>query len=172
MPTNRDLPDRKRHRLSPSVYSTTEYAYSFTVCARHHGEPFQDESLANEIIESLLWTKRKYDWLLFGYCLMPDHLHFVCRLNRGSDGQVIRGRQGILTEGVLDHLARFKSYTTTQSWKHGLQGKLWQSSSYDRVLDSQRPFEQVLQYVLENPVRAGLVTHWKQWPNSRIVDHW
>lgn len=172
MPTDSNLPDRKLHRLPPAVYATAEYAYSFTVCARHHGKPFQEQSLADEIIRSLLWTKRQYNWLLFCYWLVPNHLLFVCRLNADSRSLINRGSQGAIKEGVLDHLARFKSYTTTLSWNHGFQGKLWQSSSYDRVLDLQRPFEEVVQYVLENPVRAGLVTDWQQWPYSRVVDRW
>src|SRR5262245_54927531 len=54
----------------------------------------------------------------------------------------------------------------------GFQGKLWQKSSYDRVMDLEKPFEEVVQYVLENPVRKGLVKDWSEWPYSKIVDPW
>ena len=75
-------------------------------------------------------------------------------------------------EGVLDHLSRFKSFTTTQSWKYGFRGSLWQKSSYDRVLDLEKPFEEVARYILENPVRGGLADQWEEWPYSQIVDPW
>ena len=165
-------PQRKKHRLAPAVYATTEFEYFFTVCARHLGEPFRNASLAKTVVESLLWTKREYGWLLFCYCLMPDHLHFVCRLTHEQVKWINSGVRGIQPEGVLDHLARLKSFTTNASWKLGFQGKLWQKSSYDRVLDLAKPFEEVVQYALDNPVRKTLVTDWREWPYSKIVDPW
>ena len=103
---------------------------------------------------------------------MPDHLHFVCCLTRSEGRATNAGARGALPEGVLDHLARFKSFTTSESWKLGHQGPLWQRSSYDRVFDMQRPFEQVAAYVPDNPVRKGLAARWEDWPYSRIVDPW
>jgi REP element-mobilizing transposase RayT len=165
-------PQRKLHRLSPLVYATTAYEYHFPVCARHQGEPFRDEQLADAIIDSLLWTRTNRKWLLFCYCLMPDHLHFVCRLTEKDARLVNHGVRGFEREGVLDHLAAFKSYTTNQSWQLGLCGKLWQKSSYDRVMDLDWPFQEVVEYILNNPVRKALVQNWADWKYSRIVDPW
>ena len=167
-----ERPQRKNHRLAPVVYAATEYAYYFTVCARHQGVPFRNPGLADAVINSLLWTKNRYQWLLFCYCLMPDHLHFVCRLTEQDVKEINAGARGAQSEGVLEHLARFKSYTTSQSWKLGMLGKLWQKSSYDRVLDMDRPLVEVVEYVLNNPVRKRLVSDWQEWPYSRIVDPW
>ncbi|HEY2411648.1 MAG TPA: hypothetical protein VGI40_05375 [Pirellulaceae bacterium] len=171
-PANPNRPKRRLHRLSPAVYSKPEYEFFFTVCARHQGQPFLNDRLAKEIIDSLLWTRKRYNWLLFCYCLMPDHLHFVCRLTQESAKRINAGVRGIQPEGVLDHLARFKSFTTTQSWKLGFAGPLWQRSSYDRVFDLEQPLEEVIEYTLENPERRKLVDDWNQWPYSRIVDPW
>jgi REP element-mobilizing transposase RayT len=166
------LPQRKHHRLAPATYAATEYAYYFTVCARHQSQPFRNAQLANTVIKSLLWTRDHYHWLLFCYCLMPDHLHFVCRLTEQDEKQIDRGGRAAHPEGVLDHLGRFKSYTTSQSWKLGLTGPLWQKSSYDRVLDLERPLVEVIEYVLNNSVRRELVNDWEDWPYSKIVDPW
>lgn len=166
------LRQRKGHRLAPQVYAATEYEFHFTVCARHQGEPFRNARLAETIIDSLLWTRGHCQWVLFCYCLMPDHLHFVCRLTESQVRQIDAGARGVQAEGGLDHLGRFKSYTTNQSWKMGVSGKLWQKSSYDRVLDMERPFLEVVEYALDNPVRKGLVKDWREWPFSRIVDPW
>ncbi|HVA49317.1 MAG TPA: transposase [Pirellulales bacterium] len=165
-------PVRKSHRLAPSAYATTEYEYHFTVCARHQGSPFLNADLAKEVIDSLIWTKQRYGWLLFCYCLMPDHLHFLCRLTERELKLVNAGTRGLVPEGVLDHLSRFKSYTTNKSWRFGIRGQLWQKGSYDRVLDLDWPFEEVAVYILSNPVRRGLVKDWNEWEHSVIVDPW
>jgi REP element-mobilizing transposase RayT len=165
-------PERKCHRLSAAVYADVEHAFYFTVSAARQSSPFTNKALAEKVVESLLWTRSQYHWLLFCYCLMPDHLHFVCRLT-GRDVHVVNaGARGILPEGVLDHLGRFKSFTTNAYWKLGFHGTLWQKSSYDRVFDLEKPFEEVVQYVLDNPVRKGLVADWTQWPYAKIIDAW
>ncbi|MEX2142036.1 MAG: transposase [Pirellulales bacterium] len=165
-------PLRKSHRLSAAVYATTDYEYHFTVCARHQGQPFTNEQMAESVIDSLLWTRTKRNWLLFCFCLMPDHLHFVCRLTDKEVRLINHGVRGYQPEGILDHLANFKSYTTNQSWRLGFQGKLWQKGSYDRVIDLDWPFGEVVEYVLNNPVRKGLVRNWQDWKYSQIVDQW
>jgi REP element-mobilizing transposase RayT len=171
-PPDERLQDRKCHRLAPALYATTDHEYYFTVCARQQGKPFCDRKLAETVVDSLIWTKNRYQWLLFCYCLMPDHLHFVCRLTVDDAKRFNGGARGVQTAGVLDHLARFKSYTTSQSWKLGFSGKLWQKNSYDRILDMERPFVEVVEYTLNNPVRKELVKEWHEWPYSRIVDPW
>jgi REP element-mobilizing transposase RayT len=166
------FPTRRLHRLPAAVYSSPDVEFYFTVCARHQGSPFEDADLAKAVIQSLLWTRERYRWLLFCYCLMPDHLHFVCRLKEAPVAAVNHGARGLENEGVLDHVARFKSYTTRVSWQLGIVGHLWQKSSYDRVLDLARPLEEVVQYTLENPERKSLVPDWQNWPYARIVDPW
>jgi putative transposase len=172
MGNSRRAPKRRLHRLPNAVYTKTEYEFFFTLCARHHARPFEDRRLASAVIDSLKWTRTRYDWLLFCYCLMPDHLHFICRLARHSGQVTNAGVRGQCVESVLDHVARFKSFTTSRSWTLGLHGPLWQRSSYDRAFDIEHAFEDTVQYVLDNPVRKGLVGDWRDWPYSEIVDPW
>ncbi|MGC1274177.1 MAG: hypothetical protein WBC44_10760 [Planctomycetaceae bacterium] len=97
---------------------------------------------------------------------------FPLSLTKDQKYLINGGRRGEITEGVLEHVARFKSFTTKKAWESGLKGLLWQKSSYDRVFDLERPFQDVARYVLENPVRRGLAKRWEDWPYARIVDRW
>jgi len=40
----------------------------------------------------------------------------------------------------------------------------WQKGFFDRILRSGESYSQKWDYVRENPVRAGLVKDWKEWP--------
>jgi hypothetical protein len=40
----------------------------------------------------------------------------------------------------------------------------WQPGSFDRLLRSDESAEQKWQYIRQNPVRAGLVQEWSEWP--------
>lgn len=163
-------PTRRGHRLPQSVYGSASHAFSFTICAVDDNRPFADAALAQAVIDSLLWTRTKYEWRLFVYCLMPDHLHFVGRLKQDSSELVNLGARGYSRLGVLEQVARFKTFTTNAYWRLGFAGKLWQRSSYDHLVDDDKTFASVVEYVLNNPVRAGLATQPQDWPYARIVD--
>jgi putative transposase len=85
------------------------------------------------------------------YCIMPNHVHMAVR---------------ILEEAppLVKTLQRLKSYTATQANKLlGRTGAFWQAESYDHVV-RKGELERVVAYVLENPVKAGLVEEWEKWP--------
>jgi putative transposase len=46
----------------------------------------------------------------------------------------------------------------------GRKGRLWQPESFDHVLRSSENLDAKMIYVLENPVRLGLVDDWIKYP--------
>jgi REP element-mobilizing transposase RayT len=166
-------PNRKKHRLPMECYSLSDCEYFFTLCAHHQGTPFTDATLAGAVVESLLWRRSQHDWMLFCYCLMPDHLHFIVKLPPREIRYDKAGARGRVPEGVLDQVGNFKKFTTTQVWwKYGGTGRLWQRSSYDKIIRYNGSIQAATTYVLDNPVRKGLVEKWQDYPYSAIVDRW
>ena len=164
---------RKKHRLPAECYALSDCEYFLTLCARHQGTPFTNVELARAVVDSLLWRKQQHHWRLSALCLMPDHLHFLISLESHEVRHVNSGARGILPEGVLNQVAAFKSFTTTQVWwEQGGSGQLWQRSSYDRVIRYNQSIQQAASYILTNPVRKGIVKQWQDYPYSRIVDRW
>jgi REP-associated tyrosine transposase len=43
------------------------------------------------------------------------------------------------------------------------KGCVWQEESFDYALRREERAEQKLQYMLDNPARAGLVRHWSEY---------
>ena len=166
-------PQRNKHRLPIEQYALGDCEYFFTICARHQGTPFTDPLLARSIIDALLWRREHHSWFLFCYCLMPDHLHLILKLTNAEIRWINAGARGRCPEGVLDHIGRFKRYTTTQIWqRHGGNGALWQTSSYDRVIRYYNSIDDAVSYVLHNPVRKRIVENIEKYPYSSIVDQW
>src|SRR5712691_2811372 len=77
------------------------------------------------------------------YVVMPDHIHLFVRGGVTFDlGIWVRGlKRAILT----DH-------------------KLWQPGFFDHILRHDESYGEKWNYVRENPVRAGLVSHADEWP--------
>ena len=165
-------PVRKIHRLEIDRYASDESKFFFTLCARGNRKPFENPALANAIIESLIWRKKKHNWTLFCYCLMPDHLHLIIRALERRLEICNAGVRGRIEKSLLEEIAEFKSYTTRIWWKHGGKGPLWQESSYDHVFRYNESMQKAAWYVLNNPVRKGLVDKWEDYPYSAIVDSW
>jgi REP element-mobilizing transposase RayT len=125
-----------------------------TICAAKD-VLFRDQALARMICENVEFYCRKLGYRLYGYALMPDHLHVL--LSPADSGE------------PLSHwLDVFKSYTTHQYMKSGERPPLWQSSANDHVCREGETAETVMRYIADNPVRAGLVEKWQDWPWTKV----
>lgn len=158
---------RKDHRLPSGWYSTIDAIWSVTMCARHHGTPIENSSVADGVVNALRFYRDRGCLRVYAFCLMPDHLHAVLQLVDNDVGTE-SGRPALIAL-----LSRFKRYTTMQvAWKHGLHGRLWQRGFYDHVARNREDVESQCRYVLENPVRRGLCENWQDYPFAGIMDEW
>jgi putative transposase len=84
------------------------------------------------------------------YCFMPDHVHLLV------EGQA-----------VGSDLKRFIKIAKQYSgfyYARQFQERLWQRYGFERVLRDSEPTLVVARYILENPVRAGLVERIDDYP--------
>jgi REP element-mobilizing transposase RayT len=125
-----------------------------TLCT-NRGAPFDVDRTAQMICDAVVKSCELKDYCLFGYCLMPDHLHVL--LSPGDSGI-----------GIDKWLNAFKSFTTHAYMKLGGHPPLWQRSAYDHVCRKGETAETVMRYIAENPVRKGLVQDWHDWPWTRV----
>lgn len=125
-----------------------------TVCA-DNGDPFRDDRVARVVTENVEHYCRALEYRLYGYCLMPDHLHVL--LSPADSGAELR-----------DWLKRFKGFTSRECGKLGTSGPLWQRSAHDHICRRGETAETVLDYIVNNPVRGGLVEKWEDWPWTKV----
>ncbi len=43
-------------------------------------------------------------------------------------------------------------------------GRFWQDESYDHFVRDEHELENIIRYILYNPVVAGLAKNWQDWP--------
>lgn len=98
----------------------------------------------------------KYD--LDCYSVMSNHVHVVFQPLWGKDGRYF---------AIARIMHSLKGYTATEANKVlGRNGRFWQEESYDHVVRDEAELNRIRQYVLYNPVKAGLVDDPKDWPWS------
>ena len=119
------------------------YSYFLTLCTDQRSEAFRDDALARLAVDQIRRTARTFSFAILAYCVMPDHAHLL--LNGRSAASDLRR-----------FTKRFKQ-GTGQRYAHQRKRRLWQEGYYDRVLRPEEPEALVARYIIENPVRAGLV---------------
>ena len=50
----------------------------------------------------------------------------------------------------------------------GQQGSLWQKECYDHLVRDIDELNRIVDYIVENPVKAGLAEDWKQWKGTYL----
>jgi putative transposase len=93
-----------------------------------------------------------FGFAVFTYCFMPDHVHLVvCATIESADLRMI--------------MTRWKQRAGYE-YKQRTGKHLWQPSYFDHVLRDDEDTHRAMRYVLENPVRKGIVAEFHEYPFS------
>jgi hypothetical protein len=55
---------------------------------------------------------------------------------------------------------QFKNLAQREAWRLGVKGVFWQTTFWDHFLRGDERLAHAIEYVLNNPVRSGLVERW------------
>jgi|SRR5215831_13293312 len=126
------------------------YRYFLTFCVNNRRTVFANESVVRLVMQQILRAATENQFAILAYCFMPDHLH-------------------LLVEGEADNsdCRRFIKSSKQYSgfyYSKGYAQTLWQRYGYERVLRNDEATLDVARYILNNPLRAGLVREVREYP--------
>jgi putative transposase len=142
----------KTIRLPHAAYADTEAVFHVVFHTATGTTPFRNTTAGDRIWQLVVNERERDSIELVAACLMPDHLHVVASPRR---------------RGIIAWVNGFKSYSTHVGWEAGLKTALWQPGFYDRRLRSADELDSAVEYVVRNPVAAGLVEDADSWPWAR-----
>ena len=106
--------------------------------------------------------KKKYLFKLYGYCLMPNHIHLVGQIERATE---------------LSKLMQVvqKTYTTYFNNTYHKVGHLWQGRFKNKVMVKDQYLINCINYIECNPVRAKIVSSpekysWSSFRERNLLD--
>jgi putative transposase len=117
-------------------------------------------SHADDYVQYLKWIAqyaRKYDFEIWAYCLMSNHVHFV---------GVPRAEDAMSRTFNAAHM----HYAQYYNRKKGSNGHLWQGRFFSCALDERHAYAAV-RYVELNPVRSGSIARPEDYPWSSAKSH-
>ena len=89
--------------------------------------------------------------------VMPDHVHLIFTPLVNVERMEVRS----LAE-IMDAIKGASAHKVNKLM--GRKGRVWQAESFDHVLRSSESLDAKIAYLLQNPVRTGLVKEWSYYP--------
>jgi len=135
-----------QHRHLPHLIKAGR-TYFITFCTRERfclPDKARDEAFVSYVHdhETLCWID--------SFVVMPDHVHIiVAPYERSTLDQILRR----IKSGSAYRINRLL----------GRRGSLWQRDSFDHLIRHDESLHEKREYIANNPVRAGLVSDWREY---------
>ena len=140
----KSLPHQPPWSIDPS-----REIYFLTICAKvRAGSPLLPA--ASALMDSIRFNNDRGTWWTHVAVIMPDHVHLVVRFPPQTE--FVRA---------------------VRQWKHWTARQLgveWQRDFFDHRLRSEESLDEKVRYLLNNPVRAGLVEDFQEWPHLWMAE--
>lgn len=147
----------KRHRLSKEFYKG-EISVAFTLCLKRDvaaGFSLREPKIVSIFTDILTSVVANTGCIVPVFCFMPDHQHLIITgIQSGSD--------------IWKAIINYKQKTGFWMSKNKA-GMRWQKDFYDHVIRRHEDIVTQIKYILDNPVRKGLVSSWQEYPYKGSV---
>lgn len=128
------------------VWNETGHTHFLTFCTDQRKPYLANDAVCELLAASILRAQEIHNFAVLAYVFMPDHVHLaVYPLNEAYDISAI--------------LKSIKLSSSKKVKNAGyIRNVLWESGGgYDRNVSQVKTRREVIRYILENPVRKGLV---------------
>ncbi len=144
---------------------------------------FTRDEYRNILMDSFRFCQEKQGLQIYGWVLMTNHVHLICSTSDKSGiAMVIKNIKSFTAMKLINAIVN-NTKESRKGWmldifeKNGLQNKsnqrfqFWQHENHPILLDNDDlRFSQRLQYLHENPVRAGFVDLPQEWKYGSAID--
>ena len=128
------------------------YRYFITIRSHSFERRFVHDDVVAKVMEFLKSTSDQEGFLVWAYCFMADHAHILVEGKRDS--------------ADMKHFVALFKQRSGHWFKRIYYAKLWASNYYEHVLRNDEATMAVAQYIIQNPVRRGIVDHCSSYPYS------
>ena len=137
---------------------------------------FRNPQLLQIIVDSFSFLQKEKRLKLYAYVLMKNHIHFIASANDLS--KEVANFKSFTARKIIDLLKQEKSTSLLRllevfklRHKKDRQYQVWQEGSHPQEIINERMMTQKINYIHNNPVRAGYVRKPIDWPYSSARDY-
>lgn len=135
--------------------------YYLTSVAHNRLPIFRTDIIRQIVCDSLNEARNSGQIKIFAYVIMPDHVHLITDSNR-EIADVLKFINGISAKRVLDHLKEKNYQSSLEKLRQEVKRKghkysVWQHHPNAFRITGEQTLMEKVNYIHQNPVRAGLV---------------
>ncbi|MBC3348297.1 MULTISPECIES: transposase [Pseudomonas] len=138
------------HRLRVGRYAESNRIYLLTANTFGREPIFRDFILGRLVVDQFRKAQDQGYADSLAWVVMPDHFHWLIELHKGSLSELMQRTKSLSTKAVNLRL--------------GHRISLWQQGFHDRALRREEDLVVLARYVVANPLRAGLVKRFGDYP--------
>ena len=143
--------------------------YFFTVNLLRRNENDLLVRHIDSLREAIKWTRHAHPFVIHGWVVLPDHMHYVISLPDGDADFALRWRliKSHFSKSIAN--AEWRSETRQRRGERGI----WQRRYWEHLIRDEKDLAAHMDYVHINPVKHGLVARVSDWPYStfhRLVE--
>ena len=154
------------------VISQDSPALFITLVTSNRLPVFRSDQMKEVLCRAIEEARKKF--LLFAWVIMLDHVHLLT--NRpSSTSEVLRTVKGLTARRIIDYLKERNYASSLAKLEHaerdrGYRYSLWQTEKNVMPIFSEGKFMEKVNYIHQNPVRAGLVERATdyRWSSARL----
>lgn len=106
---------------------------------------------------------------LHAFCLMSNHVHLLIDQQEIPAPPARRDGKHYTALSRALRLLKGKSAALCNRHLGRRTEAFWQHESYDHIVRNESEYERILAYIVNNPVKAGLVSDWRDWPYTFVA---
>jgi len=144
------IPIKGSIRLRTGRRSIPGQVYLLTTATLERRLIFQNKEASQIVLDSLKYLERQGRILLETAVIMPDYVHVVAGLVSRTLGELMQSWKGYTARSINKLLNR--------------KGPVWNKQYHDHAIRKNEVLMEVIRYCLNNPVRAGLVKDFHDYP--------
>ncbi len=134
------------------------------------------------LIDSLKYCQKNKGLILYAWCIMTNHVHLIIGTNDRSMEGILRDMKSFtsrkLKETIIGNAEESRKKwilwmmkQTGNKNRNNLEWQLWQQHNHPIELSNEQLISQRLDYLHNNPVKAGFVQNPEDWLYSSAGDY-
>ena len=114
------------------------------------GNCYLKEPVIAGIVQNALLFYDVDKYKLIEWCIMPNHVHVVIGVNKNNSlSKIVHGWKSFTAHAVNNQLS--------------ISGPFWKKEYFDRYIRNEKHYNSTVEYIYQNPVKAGLVVKAEDW---------
>jgi len=161
-PLTEPISEFKKHRRHlPHFQSPNAIYFITTRCCQARRLTYEDLDIVLNSIKYLDGEK----YILYAAVVLPDHFHIIIQpLEKKksayySVSEIMHSIKSFSAHKIIKLNKRRSNVSFDNSIENKYMDQIWQHENFDRIIRNEKEFEIKIDYIMNNPVDAGLVEY-------------